>query len=427
MKRTYDIGECPLLLLALLLAPAVGRGDGAFPDSLGIMLPADRAETVVVAANFGVLVSHDDGATWRYVCEVVIGPYAAPYQLGPPPDDRLFAVHWDGLSYSNDLACSWQSAAGPFTSPTDVFADPTDASRVFAIGSGVVEGVGAVSALFVSADGGLTFGDPILWAEPGAFLTGIEVARSAPSTLVAALYDAPVQAAALLTSHDDGGTFDTVDLSASLGPAIARIAAIDRDNPDRVFLRVQDGTLADKLAIAEDGGATLAVPLVLEGLMTSFLQLSDGALVVGTANEPGAYLSTDGGETFAAWPNAPHLRAIGERDGTLYAVADNFADGFAVARSTDGGDTWEPLLRYVEIAGVLGCGELPSACAADWIRLKELFGIDDRDAGPAPDAGPADTNQPRGGGCSVGGPSPFIPLWIVFGLAIARRSHPRSP
>jgi len=407
------------------VAPDAARADGAFPDSLGVFVPADRPESILVATNFGVLVSADAGATWFFVCERVVGPYAAPYQMGPPPDDRLLAVTWEGLSYSTDLACSWQRSTGPLSSPTDVFPDPTDPARVFAIGSGVVAEEGAVSALFESADGGATFGEPILWAPSGAFLNGVEVARSDPAVVTVSMYGAPAQHASLSVSHDSCATWQTLDLSPSLGTALVRIAAIDPEDPERVFLRVQDGSGRDRLAIATEGGAQVEVPLELSAAMTSFLLRSDGALIVGTSADEGAFLSEDGGETFAPWPNAPHLRAIGERDGRLYAVGDNFVDGFAVAVSDDLGATWQPLMRYQDLRGVLGCGTLESDCAADWAQLQVLFGIDPDDPPDPPDPdGPA--WRPRGGGCAAVGrvdemayAGALAPLLL---LAIGRRS-----
>jgi hypothetical protein len=68
--------------------------------------------------------------------------------------------------------------------------------------------------------------------------------------------------------------------------------------------------------------------------MTAFLRRSDGALIVGAANGT-SFISTDQGVTFVPWFNPPHLRALGERNGILYAVADNYLDGYAwVVRST---------------------------------------------------------------------------------------------
>jgi hypothetical protein len=72
--------------------------------------------------------------------------------------------------------------------------------------------------------------------------------------------------------------------------------------------------------------------------------------------------STDGGSTFIAWPGVPHLRALAERDGLLYAAADNFADRFALGVSSDE-TTWRPLLSYNDVTRVKAC--VAAACLAE--------------------------------------------------------------
>jgi hypothetical protein len=65
----------------------------------------------------------------------------------------------------------------------------------------------------------------------------------------------------------------------------------------------------------------------------------------------------------------PHLRALAERDGLLYAAADNFADGFALAVSSDEA-TFRPLLRYDGVGRVRRC--VATACVnacSDNVRL----------------------------------------------------------
>ena len=75
MRRTRG---CPLgslgrlrlaLVLGAVLATAGARANGAFPDEFSIHFPANAPHRIYVGANFGLLVSEDDGATWRYSCE----------------------------------------------------------------------------------------------------------------------------------------------------------------------------------------------------------------------------------------------------------------------------------------------------------------------------------------------------------------------
>src|SRR6187431_1924660 len=53
------------LVAALMIVGVAGpaRADGAFPDSLQILLPADRPNVIGLATNFGVILSEDAGRT----------------------------------------------------------------------------------------------------------------------------------------------------------------------------------------------------------------------------------------------------------------------------------------------------------------------------------------------------------------------------
>src|SRR5258708_26917846 len=57
---------CAVLALA---ATNPARANGAFPDEFSIHFPPDAPHRILVGANFGLLVSEDDGSTWRYSCE----------------------------------------------------------------------------------------------------------------------------------------------------------------------------------------------------------------------------------------------------------------------------------------------------------------------------------------------------------------------
>lgn len=379
----------PLVTVVVLVAGlGVARADGAFPDSLGILLPADRSSDIVAVTNFGLLISSDDGETFRWVCEEAIGPYASPYQLGPPPDDRIVAVHYQGLSMSPDLGCTWLAAAGPFETLNDVFPDPGDPLHVLAIGHAApAEGEPTTGALLESTDGALTFAPPLFFTPPGAYLAGVEISRSAPDVVYLAMYGDPPGHAVLLRSEDRGGAWERIDLTPLLGAPVARIILVHPEDPDLLYLRLQDGGGTDQLAIYDHTTGEGRIALQLDFLMTAFLLRSDGAVIV-AASDGTAFLSEDGAETFDPWVGAPRFRALGERDGVLYAVADNFQDGFAVGRSRDLGETWEPLVRFDQIRGPLQCGDIPATCAGPWEGLKDLFGIDPTgDAGPGADGG----------------------------------------
>jgi hypothetical protein len=401
-----------------------------------ILLPAGQPGKIMLGTNFGLVVTSDGGARWTLVCEEAIasgGENVNQYLLVPPPASTLYAVAVNQVAVSGDSGCTWAPAGGVWTDPfiTDAFPDPTDPARVFALAL-VRTGQGwSASSLFRSLDGGRSFGAALFQAGQGLLLTGVESAASAPQTIYLTEFGNPAGgvASSLERSADGGGTFHQVDLLASLGDGEPRLAAVDPGDPGVVYYRVV-GATGDKLAISRDGGGTARVALTVDGPLTAFLRRGDGTLLVGSKLQ-GAFISHDGGQTFGPWAGAPRLRALGERDGVLYAVADNVADGFAVASSTDEGKTWTPRLRFQDLCGIADCSPaLRVTCQAAWLRLVDLLGITASCAGAPPAAdgavdGPsqAPPAAPHGCACASDGRRPdagllLLPLALFIALKI---------
>jgi len=81
------------------------------------------------------------------------------------------------------------------------------------------------------------------------------------------------------------------------------------------------------------------------------------------ASAPALFRSTDGGATFAALAAPPHILALAERAGTVYAAVDTAYEPFAEATSTDDGTTWQPGLAFVNVAAIAPC--LKGVCQTD--------------------------------------------------------------
>src|SRR5947209_6557024 len=61
-KSLFVLGLCALIAfsIASLAAPSPARADGAFPDSLQVLLPAGQPHRIILATNFGLIISEDD-------------------------------------------------------------------------------------------------------------------------------------------------------------------------------------------------------------------------------------------------------------------------------------------------------------------------------------------------------------------------------
>jgi MYXO-CTERM domain-containing protein len=427
--------RCPLALLVVtLLGPAAARADGAFPDSMRILLPPDHPEQLMLGTNFGLVVSSDGGGHWFLVCEEALataGENVTQYLTAAPPAGTLYAMSSNQLALSEDRGCTWTSAGGAWSDPffTDTFADPSDPGHLLSLAL-VRTGAGwLASSLFESRDGGRSFGAPVFQAAQGMLITGVETAASAPQTIYLTEFGNPGGAASswVARSTDAGRSFQEVSLLASLGEGEPRLAAVDPTDADVIYYRVV-GRDDDLLGISRDGGKTARVALALQGPMTTFFRRADGTLLVGSKLQ-GAFLSHDGGQNFAPWPEAPHLRALGERAGVLYAVADNSADHFAVGSSSDGGKTWTPLLRFENLCGIRDCSAaVRTTCQPAWLRLVDLLGITGcslagQDAGGDSAVAPGTS---RGCACDTvggqrGGEVPAAFLAAVLALSFRRR------
>jgi MYXO-CTERM domain-containing protein len=424
-----------LVLFAVLFAGgATAFANGAFPDEFSIHFPPGSPNTIFLGANFGLLVSNDDGATWRYACEpyVTTGSNAAlsGYNVG------YYQVTLDGtiladainLTFSDDMGCGWPTASVPNVPPnylSDIFASQADASLVF----GIVTSVSG-SSIVMSLDGGATFNEGVY--STSAVLTGVEGAQSQASVAYATSISATGDVATLLRSDDTGQTWTPFDIALAQY-AQPSIVAIDPVDENTVYMRVTTG-LTDSIVVTHDGGMTFQSILTINDNFRAFLRASDGTLYAGTIH--GAlYVLPPGAQQFEA-RKGPHFRCLGQRPGTsrIYACGDYLLDGFSIGYSDDGAATFQKLMSFPELLGPLPCLQQP--CAAHWARIQGVLGITDggADAGQTPDAGPSDAGAPSpdGGtghsGCSSGDGdhSAFLGLFFVLAVILLTRKRRRG-
>jgi len=272
-----------LLVIAVLWRPTAAEANGAFPDSLQLLLPKTAPSRIVVATNFGLIGSEDDGASWDWSCEHGASLGAWLYQSGwGPRGTRILAISAAGLVLTDDVGCGWRSASGlpARTVVKDFFVDPGEPRRVLCIGSRPDQNP-ARDQLFSSEDGGDSFPRMLLDAPEGVSLVGIETAASDPSVVYVTMRTAQPQARSQVGRSGDGGqTWETFTLNEDLAGNDLSIIGVSRSQPDRVLFRSTAG-IRDRVALTEDGGRTVRVVLETAGVLTSYVERSNGTILIG--------------------------------------------------------------------------------------------------------------------------------------------------
>src|SRR5689334_2335726 len=91
-----------LAALAALRAPAA-HANGRPPVTNGVFFRPGDNDTIFVRTTFGLLVSHDNGCSFRWTCEQNIG-YGGMFdpKYAVAADGTLFATTFTGLRISRD-------------------------------------------------------------------------------------------------------------------------------------------------------------------------------------------------------------------------------------------------------------------------------------------------------------------------------------
>lgn len=408
--------------LGALLAPALARANGAFPDGAQVLLPADRPGTIVVGTNFGLVITEDGGAGWRWVCEHGGASAGTLYQVTAPPLDRVLALAIDGLVATDDLGCRWTPLRAPDLTVFDYFVDPNTPERVLLIAAR-----GADRVIVESSDGGATAGRLLYTAPAFRELTTVESARSDPRVVYATLRpNDPTQHDLVARSGDGGATWAVLDAGAQPDGGSLWIAGVDRTDAQRLYLRVIGSSGGESFAVSADGGRSVTPALSTAGRFSAFVQLAGGTLLVAAlaGGDAHMYRSRDGGRSFVELSAPLHPRALGARDGVVYAVTDDLLDHQALALSRDEGDTWERVMSYADVRETAACNDLRATCSGICLTAAQQRVLRTEVCG-AP-ATPATTGGASSGGCACATARPRAPaLALLAALAVLLRGKLR--
>lgn len=386
------LGSLAVLLTLIAFAHEV-RANGRPPVTNGVFFRSADNQTIFVRSTFGLLVSRDDGCSFRWICEQNIG-YGGTFdpKYAVATDGTIFATTFLGLRVSRDGGCSFTTATSelPAGDPGRIAELWVDALDIAANGDIWVATAdsGKPNNIYRSIDNGVTFA-PRGMVSPTIWWKSVEVAPSDPMRVYISGYEVASPSsdamgsprAHLLFSNDTGQNWTPVTLSGVQFGAmpVVMVAAVDPADPLRIYvISVEsNGANGDRLYRSLDGGMTLTEVLATTERITDIV-IRD-ATTVFVASAGGAFRSDDGGQTFAPLAGAPRLGCLGKRpDGTLIGCGANWDPDFmAVGESPDAAQ-WQKIFRFVELAGAVSCpAGTPGHDVCDqqfWPGMQEQFG-----------------------------------------------------
>jgi hypothetical protein len=436
-----------ILAVWLVLAmPAVARANSRYPAATQITVDRSNASHYAVRTTFGVILSSDAGATWRWLCESAMGITSATADptLGFTQAGALLSAdQGDGIARSNDLGCGW-TVSNPVAHDNgeffnDLVVRPDAPDTALALNSGHLVGSDNLTQLFATPDDGAT------WAAHGAALDSkvladtVEISPSDPKRIYVSGVrgEASSRTASLFVSRDDGGTWEEhpIPLDPNLESGVF-ISGVDPTNPDVVYVRTAWQGLVPqrppvtnpaRLLVTTDAGKAFKVAYAGNGPLFGFA-LANGKVYVGGPQD-GLRVASAADLHFSQTSDA-QIQGLMAQGTTLWAAAA-VVSGFVLATTTDDGAHWDKKLeKLCDILGPIACppGSQGAACPAEWPKIHDDLFLCDlvaaADAGAAPPPSPA---PPHGGcGCNAATGAADGALLALAALAFTSRRRARG-
>ena len=436
----------PLLALA---AGTAAHAHAGLPETSNVTVRRGHPEDYFVGATFGAVISRDNGQTFRWICPQAMGDGAwSPNAFHWREAGDILAATGTSLLRSPDGGCSWNTH--PFFQKnmwvSGLAAHPTD-DRVF---YAVTSKDSISNGVYRSLDGGETW-EPTSLARLGLKLNAVAVSPVDPRRVYASGYaDGRMT---LFRSDDAGATWQeqTHTLPDLLRPYDLTLTMADPTSADSLWVRVYAQGYTH-LMRSDDGGRTLTQVHVLSDVYVNMEVSADGNTVwVGTIT---SFFRGPRSGPLVSLPLPTGNACVLRQGDTLYGCGSTWLHDWALARSTDQGNTWEPLFTLYGIKGPHQCPQgtpVRDLCPAVWPQLAEQLGAEPypdgepppppppTDAGtpdagtldagtPATDAGtqPPPTPSKPSGGCGAAPGNALAPLLLLLSLTSWRRGRRRS-
>jgi hypothetical protein len=430
MRFSWCVAVASLLMAFL---PASASANGRFPRAQRLIESPSNGDELTLAATYGILVSHDRGKNWYFVCETAFASQTLTgidVTVEMTSDGNLLAGIFSSIRASGDKACSWRAVLPEKDgqSVPDLLVSKSASDVAIAVTAADV-GVGARSVeLKESLDKGNT------WNKLGASLPSdfvyaltVDEAPSDPSRLYVSGINKSNQGV-LVRSTDRGKTWKTLNILTTSQSDQPYIAAVHPTNPDIVFVRTSGITqefeeaASDALIYSTNGGDDWKEITRKQAKLFGFalspdaktLLLGYGDLLeAGIAMDPGAFgiYKADTAElvddSSLTQIYAGAINCLTWTKKGVYACTAQAEAGFALGFRADAAFTLEtkdpfaPLLKQPEIKGPQPCPKCTNGtfCDADWAATCVNIGACAADGGAAGAAG----IDPECGGAGSGG------------------------
>ncbi len=470
-------------LAAVALAGLAGdaAANGRPPATSTIHFRQGHDTDIVAGMTFGMVISHDGGATWQWMCEAAVG-YAGMYD----PDyaytstGALFATTFNGLVANRD-SCTFaattfgttfisQVELGPDMALYAAAADPNDAKIYKSTNDGMVFNTGASPGLnndwwqtLIIAPGNAS--DVFLSGYryvPACDMNSPQPFKSCSTTnMNADCIDSTHpngmcenQRVALLFKSTNGGSSfsplpgngEFLTQTTDVGLTTTANSALDfvgtSSDGATLYARVeQESSTGEGLYKIDTGTGTTWTHLLSVNDNIAALVRANGDVVVGTRSS-GSQVSNNGGTSWKALTNPPHINCLAENAaGEVWACTQQIgnanapSDGYGIMKSTDLA-TWTGVLRYADIQEPVSCAAgtpQHDTCQAQiWCGLKQQLGITSTviacasgSADGPPDAGTV-VKPPGKGCCDTGGSGAQSAVLVgIVATLLARRRRTR--
>lgn len=346
------------VVCSIAFGAAAARAHSRPPMVERIRFDPSDPDRIVVGFSYGLIITEDGGITWRWVCA---GAYDSDAAVHDPDfdvaDDGSLAIGvLSGIYHGAPDACRFDPPTGTAanTYVVQVVRDPHVTNAMWAATAAIPD----PDRLQRSIDGGRTwalFGD----AFPDVLIERIATAPSDPSRLYLTAYmrqaGGEPRRGFVLRSDDGGLEFERIEVPLIPDELEPHVIGVDPTNADRIFVRMRksetDATY-ERLLFSEDGGRTYRE--VHSGPhLASFALSPDGRTAWVGSLDGGLWIARNGSLVFEQL-STTSIRCLAARTGELWMCLDS-REGYEVGRSLDEGETFDPLLSFVDATELVPC------------------------------------------------------------------------